>query len=61
MRIKVSYEVELEDVEHTTLDLHTYIKYCIGDVSVIPTSNPFLKNGSDIEPVNGSVHIERLK
>jgi len=58
MRIKIEFEVELEDVEnHTEKELEEYLRYYFRDNGSLSTKNPFEKQGEP-DPVFGTFEWE---
>ena len=60
MRIKIEFEIELEDVEEYTEDqLEEFLRYTFGDNGCMSSKNPFYGQGG-VEPIFGTFEWEEL-
>jgi len=59
MRIKIEFEVEIEDIPHTESELEEYLRYSFRDNSEIRLPNPF-NNLDEPEPVFGTFTWDKI-
>ena len=45
MKVKIEFEVELNDIEHTEEELEEYLRYTFRDNGSMSTKNPFYEQG----------------
>ena len=57
MKVKIEFEVELNEVEHTKEQLEEYLRYMFKDNGKMSTKNPFYKQGEP-EPIFGTFEWE---
>lgn len=55
MKVKIEFEVELPDVEHTEEQLEEYLRYHFRDNGSVSTKNPFeVASKREPEPIFGT-------
>ena len=60
MKIKIEFEIKLEDVEEYTEDqLEEFLRYTFGDNGCMSSKNPFYGQGS-VEPIFGTFEWDEL-
>lgn len=57
MKVKIEFEVELNEVEHTEEQLEEYLRYMFRDNGQMSTKNPFYEQGEP-EPIFGTFEWE---
>ena len=59
MIVKIEFEVELDEVEHTEEQLEEYLRYVYGDNGCMSSKNPFYKQ-KELEPIFGTFEWEYI-
>ena len=59
MKVKIEFEVELNDVEHTEEELEEYLRYTFRDNGSMSGENPFYGE-QEPEPIFGTFEWEYL-
>lgn len=58
MKVEISFEVELPDVEHTEEQLEEFIRFEFRDNGRLSGDNPFNKNRESCDPIFGTFSWE---
>ena len=59
MKVKIEFEVELDEVEHTEEELEEYLRYTFRDNGSMSGINPFYGQ-QEPEPIFGTIEWEYL-
>ncbi len=59
MRVKIEFEVELSDINHTTDELDLYLRYSFREISTLALNNPFNDLGEP-DPVFGTFIWDKI-
>jgi hypothetical protein len=54
MKVKVEFEIEFDEIEHTEEQLEEYLRFMFGDNGVMSGNNPFNVKGQNVDPIFGS-------
>ena len=54
MIVRVEFEIELPDVEHTEEELADFLRFDLGDNSMLNGGNPFREASAICEPIFGT-------
>jgi len=61
MKIRIEFEIELPDIEHTDDELEDFLRFELRDNGHLDGSNPFMAAKADVEPIFGTFEHEVLK